>query len=110
MCIICTYQDQLYLNESRDPDNFIKSLDIFDEDKVFFMVNINEVSENNEMIKTYLEGKLEIHKIDTELLNIILPMSFKGVPLFTFEIVDSLIVKLFDFRIVKSFFSIYNKN
>jgi len=47
------------------------------------------------MIKTYLEGKLSIDKIDSELVEIILPKSFKGVPLFTLEIVDSLIVKRF---------------
>ena len=57
------------------------------------MENINDISENQEMIKTYLEGKLSIDKIDSELVEIILPKSFKGVPLFTLEIVDSLIVK-----------------
>jgi hypothetical protein len=59
------------------------------------MENINDISENQEMIKTYLEGKLSIDKIDSELVEIILPKSFKGVPLFTLEIVDSLIVKRF---------------
>lgn len=59
------------------------------------MENITEISENQEMIKSHLEGKLSIEKIDTELIEIILPKSFKGVPLFTLEMVDSLIVNLF---------------
>ena len=94
MCIICTYQDQLSQWNSRDQDKFIKSLDIF-EDNVYYMENITEISENQEMIKSHLEGKLSIEKIDTELIEIILPKSFKGVPLFTLEMVDSLIVNLF---------------
>jgi hypothetical protein len=56
------------------------------------MENITDVAENQEMIKTYLEGKLSIDKIDSELVEIILPKSFKGVPLFTLEIFDSLVV------------------
>jgi hypothetical protein len=59
------------------------------------MENINDISENQEMIKSYLEGKLSIDKIDSELVEIILPKSFKGVPLFTLEMVDSLIVRGF---------------
>ena len=56
------------------------------------MENITDIAENQEMIKTYLEGKLNIEKIDPELVEIILQKAFKGIPLFTLEMVDSLIV------------------
>jgi hypothetical protein len=95
---------------SKDADKFIKSLDIF-EDKVFYMENISDISENQEMIKTYLEGKLTIEKIDSELVEIVLPKSFKGVPYFTLEIIDSLIVKnSVTFRKVTSTCSIQARN
>ena len=95
---------------SRDPDKFIKSLSIF-EDKVYYMENLNDISENQEMIKNNLEGKLSIEKIDTELIEIILPKSFRGVPLFTLEMVDSLVVIIIlILRIVINMFSIQDKN
>ena len=59
------------------------------------MENITDIAENQELIKTYLDGRLNIDKIDSELIEIILPKSFKGVPLFTLEMVDSLIVRGF---------------
>jgi hypothetical protein len=78
----------------KETDQFNQFIDIFEE-KVFYMENITEISENQEMIQTYLEGRLSIDKIDSELVEIILSKSFKGVPLFTLEIVDSLIVRGF---------------
>lgn len=94
VCIICTYQDQISSLIPKETDQFNQFIDIFEE-KVFYMENITEISENQEMIQTYLEGRLSIDKIDSELVEIILSKSFKGVPLFTLEIVDSLIVRGF---------------
>ena len=56
------------------------------------MDNITDVYDCQELIKQNLEGRLNIEKIDPELINIILPKSFKGNPLFILDLVDSLIV------------------
>ena len=56
------------------------------------MENITDISENQELIKCHLEGRLTIEKIESELIEIVLAKSFKGIPLFTLEIIDSLLV------------------
>jgi hypothetical protein len=89
--IICTYQDQLSSLVQNPLDKFVKYLDTFG-DKVVVMENITDLYDCQELIRQNLEGRLNIEKIDPELINIILPKSFKGNPLFLLDIVDSLIV------------------
>jgi hypothetical protein len=92
-----------------------KYFDIF-RDKIFIMDNILDLYEVQDLIKHHLEeerqfrGKIKIEKVDPELINIILPKSFKGNPLFLTDIVDSLIVFGFNIRIVINMFSILVKS
>ena len=61
-------------------------------ENVVSMENIYEVNECQELIRQNLEGRLNIDIIDPELINIIIPKSFKGNPLFILDLIDSLIV------------------
>ena len=91
MIILCTYQDLICSIIQNPFDKFAKSLDFFGE-RVVSMENINDLHECEELIKNNLEGRLNIEKIDPELINIIIPKTFQGNPLFILDIIDSLIV------------------
>ena len=91
MAVICTYQDLICPFVLNTFDKFGKSLDLFG-DKIFAMENITDLHDCQELIRQSLEGKINIEKIDPELINIILPKSFKGNPLFLVDIIESLIV------------------
>ena len=93
LAIICTYQDPICPIIVNPFDRFSKSIDLFG-DKIVIMENITDLYECQELIRQNLEGKCNIEKIDPELINIILPKSFRGNPLFLLDIVDSLIVNL----------------
>ena len=88
---MCSYQDAISPVIQNTFDKFGKSIDLFGE-KVVSMENINEVFDCQELIKHNLEGRLDIDKIDPELINIILPKTFKGNPLFILDLIDGLIV------------------
>ena len=99
--VIFTHQESLFMHIRDDNDKFAKEPEFFsDEIYNFYMHNIIKHKEISKIIKFSIlksdlgqnkKDKIAISKIEKTLLDIIISKSFRGNPLFIFEITESLL-------------------
>ncbi len=96
IAIICTYQEPL-INLIRNPnDKFNKILDLINPEKEYIMGGFIEEADICELIKFHLSEKnINIQTINSQLIKVLLQKSFKGIPIFMIDLVDSLLAQKF---------------
>lgn len=95
ICVLATYQDSVN-SISRNPlDHFCKATELIYHEKTFLLDGITDYHLVHEIVKNNLKTDSNIERISEDLINIVLTKSFKGNPLFTIDIINSMIEKGF---------------
>jgi len=102
ICVLSTYMDSINTITRNPLDNLCRANDLIYHEKTFILEGITEYQQVHEILKHNLKNESGIERISEDLINIVLTKSFKGNPLFTIEILISMIEKGFAINLNRS--------
>ena len=89
--IIASYQEPLLPLIKNPLDKFHKLSDYVNIDKEYVMNGLTDEQEITDLIKNHFNDIMTVTKVDSNLINILLQKSFKGMPLFVIDLIDRLL-------------------
>ena len=89
--LICSYQESFIPLIRNSLDKFYRLADLVNIDKEYVMNGFSDEQEIAELVNIHLSDVVNLVNIDSLIVKVLLQKTFRGVPLFVMDLVDSLL-------------------